>query len=56
MVNYNALALDVNECLSSPCGQTCTNTAGSYQCSCNDGYELDDDGRTCNGMPAPTYS
>ena len=53
--NYSALnsclqLIDIDECLLSPCNHTCTNTAGSFQCSCNDGYELDDDGRTCNGV------
>lgn len=43
---------DVNECLAtpSPCDQGCTNTVGSYQCSCNDGYVLHENGRSCNGM------
>jgi len=44
------ISADIDECLSSPCGQICTNTAGSYQCSCNNGYELDSDGITCDGM------
>ena len=26
----------------------CTNTEGSYTCSCNSGYTLDDDGQSCN--------
>jgi len=41
---------DINECSSSPCDHTCNNTVGSYECSCNFGYELDSDGITCNGM------
>ena len=28
----------------------CTNTNGSYVCSCNDGYILNDDGLTCDGI------
>ena len=42
---------DINECMasSSPCGQICSNTEGSFECSCNNGYELDDDQRTCIG-------
>ena len=40
---------DIDECSSSPCGHTCTNTVGSFVCSCNDGYVLDSDGLSCNG-------
>ena len=44
---------DVNECDSSllhQCAELCTNTIGSYTCSCNDdGYELHDDEMTCIG-------
>ena len=46
---YNFLA-DINECLSSPCEQRCTNTPGSFVCSCNNGYRLDNNGLTCSGM------
>ncbi|KAG2455866.1 EGFL7 protein, partial [Polypterus senegalus] len=40
---------DVDECAvgSHGCSQRCRNTPGSYQCSCQDGYQLDTDGRTC---------
>lgn len=38
---------DINECLSGPCDQTCTNTAGSFTCSCTDGFTLEADGTTC---------
>ena len=47
--------VDIDECLSSPCNHTCTNTPGSFKCSCNDGYVLDDDGSTCNGELIDTY-
>jgi len=45
--------LDVDECASGNgmlCrnGQ-CVNTVGSFQCLCNDGYEVALDGRTCVG-------
>jgi len=43
------MIVDINECLSSPCGHTCTNTVGSFVCSCYDGYVLDSDGSSCNG-------
>ena len=41
---------DVDECIKNPCDHNCTNTDGSFTCSCNNGYELDDNGRSCNGM------
>ena len=43
---------DLNECAinNGNCGQVCTNTVGSYNCSCNGGYILNGDARTCAGM------
>ena len=45
------VALDVNECLSGNggCTQNCSNTAGSYQCYCDEGYKLSSDDHTCVG-------
>ena len=42
---------DIDECamLPNPCDQICTNSEGSFVCSCNDGYVLDDDQTSCNG-------
>ena len=42
---------DVNECNSTNggCNHVCTNTIGTFLCSCNSGYELDADQRTCVG-------
>ncbi|XP_064613092.1 uncharacterized protein LOC135476878 [Liolophura sinensis] len=51
---------DVNECQTGNggCSQTCSNTVGSFTCSCKPGYQLDADGRTCKalcqGLPAGT--
>ena len=42
--------IDINECTSSPCDHTCTNTAGSFECSCNSGYELGSDRLSCHGI------
>ena len=42
--------LDIDECSEDPCDHECTNADGSFTCSCNNGYELDENGRSCNGM------
>lgn len=44
--------IDVNECengFSGGCGQICNNTVGSFECSCNAGFELGSDGFLCLG-------
>ena len=42
---------DVNECNGDHvCDHNCTNTNGSYICSCDPGYELQSDNRTCEGI------
>ena len=40
---------DINECTerSHNCEQTCRNTAGSFTCSCNSGFTLAANGRSC---------
>ena len=43
--------LDIDECAEqSPCdgNAVCTNTPGSFACTCNDGYS--GDGMTCTGQ------
>ena len=49
---------DVNECATNNggCAQTCTNTVGSFVCSCQSGYTLASNGLTCNGMYRLCYS
>ena len=44
-------SLDIDECSSNKgnCSQICTNTDGSYVCSCQSGYLLGADSKTCNG-------
>ena len=44
-------ASDVNECLTNNggCAQICNNTVGSFTCSCNPGYSLGADARSCVG-------
>lgn len=41
---YNNYYLDIDECALniSGCNQNCSNTEGSYNCICYDGYYLDD--------------
>ena len=43
--------VDVNECSSggAGCAHLCTNTEGSYSCSCRIGFQLNSDQRTCSG-------
>ena len=48
---HTLLCIDINECNEgSNCDQLCTNTNGSYYCSCNEGYSLMDNGKSCKGI------
>ena len=42
---------DTDECATDNggCAHTCTNTVGSFECSCNSGYSLAKDGLGCQG-------
>ncbi|KAL5481924.1 hypothetical protein EMCRGX_G022199 [Ephydatia muelleri] len=44
--------IDINECTLgvSGCNQICTNTIGSYICSCNLGYQISSNNRTCQDI------
>ena len=46
--------MDVNECHANihGCTHKCHNALGFYNCSCNSGYVLGLDGRSCNGKKA----
>ena len=48
---FIVLTLDMNECALniSGCSQNCTNTIGSYECSCYSGYQLAVDLMSCSG-------
>ncbi|XP_070544757.1 low-density lipoprotein receptor-related protein 4-like [Ptychodera flava] len=48
---------DIDECSGNlgQCSQICTNTEGSYQCSCYHGYYLDSDRWTCRAEGPPFY-
>ena len=47
---FNILS-DIDECAvgMGGCAHNCNNTIGSFECSCRDGYELEEDGKTCRG-------
>ena len=48
--NFNTTFVDINECEGyNDCHQICTNTNGSYYCSCDAGFSLAADGRSCTG-------
>ena len=48
--------LDVDKCAEKThrCSRkaNCTNTPGSYNCQCHDGYHLKEDGKNCSGIDA----
>ena len=48
----HVLSPEINECSegTSGCDQFCSNTEGSFQCGCDNGFRLSGNGRTCNGM------
>ena len=48
---YSFSYKDIDECERfSPCNQICTNTDGSFECSCNAGFQLQNAMQTCEGM------
>ena len=46
------LPIDVDECSNNQhnCDHVCGNIVGSFNCSCQNGFILQPDGRTCEGM------
>jgi len=42
-------AVPRDECSSSPCEHICNDTADSFVCSCNGGFVLNSDMRSCSG-------
>ena len=42
---------DINQCAESNggCAQQCTNLVPGFECSCNPGYQLGQDGASCSG-------
>jgi len=49
----NCIFLDITECKRGlhNCTQRCIELIGGYVCACNKGYELEDDGQSCKGVP-----
>ena len=43
---------DIEECATDThnCSQLCVELDGGYECNCFNGYELGDDGITCEGL------
>ena len=50
--------LDIDECSKgiSGCSQLCTNTIGSYTCTCDNGYQLTNDNHTCTDIDECTLN
>lgn len=50
--NASVLCEDVNECDATPCpvNATCSNTVGTYQCVCQDGYSYNSITNTCDNI------
>jgi hypothetical protein len=46
-----SLCIEIDECADGidGCAQVCTNSPGSYTCSCNSGFVLSVDNHRCNG-------
>ena len=51
--------IDIDECslniTSHDCDQVCINTNGGHYCSCEEGYALKEDRRSCEGMHVFTH-
>ena len=46
---HTSISTDINECELGYCNHFCNNSEGSFTCSCQNGYVLEDDDRTCVG-------
>lgn len=51
MTTVTFVAADIDECAEGTdlCDHDCSNTNGSYTCSCQTGYIIDEDGYDCDG-------
>ena len=52
-VSFECQYADIDECSEGThnCDQVCTNTEGSFTCSCNSGFVLNEDGHSCIVKP-----
>ena len=50
--------VDINECVEGThnCEQICSNTEGSFTCSCRESYSLNEDGNTCSVSCGGSFS
>ncbi|WAR05736.1 FBN1-like protein [Mya arenaria] len=55
LIAGNNTCTDTNECDNGPCSQTCSNSEGSFSCSCLTGYKLGTDRVSCTQCPYPTF-
>ena len=56
MISVSLYFPDVDECQNNSshnCEQHCVNFPASFFCDCGDGYELNADGRSCDGKTFP---
>ena len=53
----SSCSIDINECetANGGCEQMCSNTIGSFACSCDVGYRLDSNGLNCSGKFAKLW-
>ena len=52
LISYGKSTVNVvNECSNANggCEHNCLNTIGSYQCTCNSGYRMENNGHSCTG-------
>lgn len=51
-ITATCYCIDTDECIvdNGGCNQTCINTLGSFNCSCNNGFILLEDGVSCAGI------
>ena len=52
-IDSEGRCVDLNECFDTilnDCTEICENTVGSYNCACDQGYELSADGRSCRDI------